>query len=440
MQRMNSRPDSDDLSAEEVDFGVTHEYRSPTARRIATAVLVFLILLLLITSLFLLNLMVPRGDIATGLDAADVTWIRSIYGTGPEPEHQLVTPAAVAFMQNGNLAVPIVTENQANIVEFTNSGQYVRWFAGPEGTDYRLTYPTGIAIGDDGSQYYIQGPKDMITSLTPDGKQGRWMVMMEGPSAIASSKDRVAVGGRGGFAILTINGEILFQKGYQGTADDAFDLVGGITFDTEGNIYVVDTYNNRISKYLADGTRQWIVNTGNPGNAAPAGDEQPRVSKSEYPANMQLPNTCVIDGNNRLIVIDPLDFSIAAFNTDDGSFIAKYGTFGVEDGKFSYPSGIDYDPRTDYFAVADTGNNRVQLIRIPGSGGTGLAGELFRTLSGPARACCFPLLLLILLAIIYGLFKIRKKREVEVAYVNPLEEPDMASSDNRGEVAHEDRG
>src|SRR5580698_9716947 len=37
--------------------------------------------------------------------------------------------------------------------------------------------------------------------------------------------------------------------------------------------------------------------------------------------------------------------------------------------KNKYPTGIAYDKTRDWFAVADTSNNRVQIIRLPGTGG-----------------------------------------------------------------------
>ena len=59
------------------------------------------------------------------------------------------------------------------------------------------------------------------------------------------------------------------------------------------------------------------------------------------------------------------------FSAEDGEFIAKYGAYGRDDGQFIFPSSIDYDPDRDWFAVADNGNSRVQIIRIPGSGDGG---------------------------------------------------------------------
>ncbi|MCL2654854.1 MAG: hypothetical protein FWD65_04035 [Coriobacteriia bacterium] len=410
------------------DIQVEHEYHSPTARRIATVILVFLILLLLIATLFLLRMMKPQGTIASGDAANGVIWVRSIYSTGPDKGNQLVSPAAVAFLPNGNIAVPIVTENQANVVEFTNTGQYVKWWGGPDNTDYRLKYPTGIAVGNDGSQYFIEGPNDKIVSLTSNGKEGRWLQRMEGPSSVASRNNRVVVGGSGGFALFDISGKLLYQKGAQGKGDGDFDMVGGVTLDDQNNIYVVDTYNNRISKYREDGTRVWIVKTGNPGNAAPTGKAPAGEVKSDAPANLQTPNNCVIDGSGRLVVVDPLDFSLSVFNTENGSFIGKYGTFGTEDGKFSYPTSVSYDPATDTFAVADTGNNRIQIIRLPGSGGSSIVKKLLRSLSGPVRACCFPLLLLIILAVIYGFTKFRTKRDVKVEH---LEEDDGPAQEEK---------
>ena len=62
-----------------------------------------------------------------------------------------------------------------------------------------------------------------------------------------------------------------------------------------------------------------------------------------------------------------LDFSLAVFDPENGDVIAKYGTYGTEEGTFMYPSGLAYDAERDWFAVADLGNNRVQIVRLPGS-------------------------------------------------------------------------
>jgi hypothetical protein len=89
------------------------------------------------------------------------------------------------------------------------------------------------------------------------------------------------------------------------------------------------------------------------------------------------------------------------------------GDYGVADGFFAYPTGIDYDETRDWFAVADTFNNRVQILRIPGSGGSPLAPIIgaFRT---PMCVFCIPFILLVVAAIL-AVMRRRRQREEEAA-------------------------
>ena len=77
----------------------------------------------------------------------------------------------------------------------------------------------------------------------------------------------------------------------------------------------------------------------------------------------------------------------------------------------------------------DTQNGRVQIIRLPGSGGSGLAGAN-RVLTGPLRACIIPLLLIILAivaGIIYRVMKRRKNKRLAPVAEHAAEESDDAS-------------
>jgi hypothetical protein len=127
---------------------------------------------------------------------------------------------------------------------------------------------------------------------------------------------------------------------------------------------------------------------------------------------MQIPAGMTIDGAGRLVIADPFGFDLTILSPKDGHLIAKYGAPGTIDGQFVYPSGVAYDPARDWFAVTDTQNARVQIIRLPGSGGSGLAASADRALSGPLRACLFPLLLLVIAivaGIVYRIMRRRKK-------------------------------
>jgi hypothetical protein len=154
-----------------------------------------------------------------------------------------------------------------------------------------------------------------------------------------------------------------------------------------------------MSAYDTEGNRVWQVQTGKPAKGLDI--TQPAMAASDESsgtARLQVPSDVVVDSNNRLVVVDAMDFSITVFSATDGSLIAKYGQYGTKDGQFMYPSSIDYDPERDWFVVADGGNRRVQIVRIPdsSSGGGGVIAAARRAISGPLRALLAPLLLLLI--------------------------------------------
>ncbi|MHB1340839.1 MAG: NHL repeat-containing protein [Coriobacteriia bacterium] len=384
--------------------------KSKRGRRIMVVVLVFLFLLLCSASYLLFKLVTPAGEIATSDEAGGITWVRSIYGWGPGPDQQLERPASVAIDGDGSILVPTVS-GDARVYRFGPDGTFDDSFAGSEG-EGRVLFPTGVTVGPDGSIYVVQGTQENLLKLTPDGAETLLKLGVVTPSAVAVADDRIVVGAKEGFAILDLEGTPIRIVGTGGVDDDQFDTVSGIAVDAEGNIFVVDTYNNRISKYDPTGERLWIVRTGNPGNQQANEGAMSLSTETTAPAAMQTPGAAVLDGNGRLVVIDMLDFSMAVFDPADGDFIAKYGTFGTEEGKFVYPSGLAYDPERDWFAIADLGNDRVQIVRIPGSSDPSVLATAKRALSGSLRALFLPLILL-LLALAYWVYRKVRARSAD---------------------------
>jgi hypothetical protein len=95
----------------------------------------------------------------------------------------------------------------------------------------------------------------------------------------------------------------------------------------------------------------------------------PGLVPTSSPGVVQLPTSIALDGKGRLIVIDAFGFDMVVLKatSKSASLVARYGDFGQQDAFFNYPTGVAYDADRDWFAVADTFNNRVQILRIPGS-------------------------------------------------------------------------
>ncbi|MDZ4180977.1 MAG: NHL repeat-containing protein, partial [Coriobacteriia bacterium] len=214
--------------------------------------------------------------------------------------------------------------------------------------------------------------------------------------------------------------------GSKGQEDWQFDYVHGVAIAEDGTIYVSDSFNNRLSAYDPEGNRLWIVKTGTPTNRADMVDGRLAVvDESELDIGaedaLQLPLGLTLDGAGRIVVVDMFECTLAVFDSSDGSFIARYGDVGANDGQFFYPQSVSYDAGRDWFLVADSLNNRVQVVRIPDSAGDGdLAAAVRRALTGPLRACFLPLLLLLIALVVWVSSRaVRRKRAA--AAMNPVE-------------------
>ena len=392
--------------------------RVQRTRRTLVAVLVVLVILLLISCWALLAIFQPVGKVATTKEAGGVTWVRSIYGWGKRNDQQFWGPQGVAIGPDGTIWA--TTQGQNRVAGFNPDGSLsAMLFQGPAGDDAKypsaFTYPVAVAVDPAGLVYIADQPRSTVWVVSRDNRIVRSMFVPT-PSSIAVSNDRLVVGSASGFVILTPTGQVVKVLGKQGRGIDEFQGVHGVAIGKDGTIYAVDQYNNRVSAYDTNGNRKWMISTGSPGNDKKV-NQSTVATVSSSPANMQIPAGLTIDGADRLVIADPFGFDLTVLDSKDGKLIAKYGEPGTIDGQFVYPSDVAYDPSHDWFAVTDTQNARVQIIRIPGSGGSALAGAR-RTLDGPARACIIPLLLILLAivaGIIYRTLKRRRKRAAGAA-------------------------
>jgi sugar lactone lactonase YvrE len=107
-----------------------------------------------------------------------------------------------------------------------------------------------------------------------------------------------------------------------------FNFPIGIAVDGSGNVYVADTYNNRIQKFSSSGV--YLTQWGRPGQ----GD-----------GLFNQPYGVAVDGSGNVYVADTVNHRIQKFDSI-GRYIAQWGTSGTtgrEPGQFNTPSGIAVD-------------------------------------------------------------------------------------------------
>lgn len=129
--------------------------------------------------------------------------------------------------------------------------------------------------------------------------------------------------------------------------DPAFETVSrmvqgpkGIAADNRGNVYLCDSWNNRVLKIAPDG--RVVAEWGREGRAD---------------GEFQGPTGIAVDSTGCVYVSDGGNRRIQKFDAN-GRFLAKWGTSDSGAGELSAPTGVAVDARGNVY-VSDIGSNRV---------------------------------------------------------------------------------
>lgn len=141
-----------------------------------------------------------------------------------------------------------------------------------------------------------------------------------------------------------------------------FNNPGGIAVDAQGNIYVSDTFNNRIRKIGTDGTVTTVAGNGTPGYLD---------ASSAANAEFYAPQGLVVDPQGNIFVADFGNNAIREISASGVvSTFAGNTKPGFENGagqssEFNSPYGIALD-KSGNFYVSDFNNNAIRKITSQG--------------------------------------------------------------------------
>lgn len=151
------------------------------------------------------------------------TPIRTIGHTGSNPG-EFKAPGGVAVTENGDVFVADFYNQRVQRLNADDSSHSQLGTTGQIGSSAgAFNYPTDVALGPDGTLYVADGYNDRIQRFSRDGQ---FLHKWGGP----------------------------FAMNIFGPFNGWFATVTSIAVDKEGNVFVVDFYNDRIQKFTSDGT------------------------------------------------------------------------------------------------------------------------------------------------------------------------------------------
>ncbi len=225
-----------------------------------------------------------------------------------------------------------------------------------------------IAPDDAGMQEAGYTPRDYNTTNRLPGSYSGWvtdldyLLYREPPTTPAPAKIAVGLNQELTAKVYPNTGPYnLFERPGPGTGRGQFDQPRGIAVSpTDGSVYVVDSGNNRVETFNADGEFVGIW----------GGDTGGSVSFAKVDAGGP---TGIATGSNGLIyVCDTWNHRIVVLD-QSGRQVNAFGQFGNTDdapdasaqpGNFFGPRGIAI--YNDEIYVVDTGNERVQVFGLDG--------------------------------------------------------------------------
>jgi uncharacterized protein (TIGR03437 family) len=309
---------------------------------------------------------VPSGACAQETDSE---------GDGCPATSASIGPAGIAVDSAGNL---YIADSGFNLIRKVSTNGIISTIAGNVNTGEggysgdggpaagaTVSGPLGLALDAAGNLYIADTGNDRIRKIA----NGIITTVAGGGLGCAQQTDTVGDG-------CPATSALLFSP-------------AGVAVDAAGNLYVADTYNQRIRKAVQNGTITTVAGDGTytllPGSL---GDGGPATS-----ATLFFPGGVAVDSSENIYIADTFNNRIrkvanGIINTVAGNGSGSYSGDGdsATSAGLSGPSGIAVDSGGNLF-IADTGDQRVRevtngtITTIAGSGDIGSTGD-----GGPATS------------------------------------------------------
>ncbi|MEA2425837.1 MAG: hypothetical protein QOH13_2247 [Thermoleophilaceae bacterium] len=336
----------------------------------------------------------------------------------PATSASLNGPAGVLAAGDGGILIADTINQRVRRIDpsgriLTIAGNGSRGFAGDGGppTGATLQDPTALALGKDGSLYVADTGNNRIRVIRPNGVIGTVAGTSDqgfsgdgGPASAAqlNAPQGLAIALNGGvFLSDTGNNRVRLIRpdgtiatvagsGKAGFAGDGAPATGaelnapsGLAVAGDGALLIADTGNNRVRRVGGDGKITTVAGDGGGGSAGDGGDATSAQLNSPVDvATVPAGGFFVAEaGGNRIRHVDPAGH-IARLAGTGGP---RFGGDGraASTALLNAPRAVELMPSGVEVLVADTDNDRVRYIAIPGQASRLALAPLKDTVTAP---------------------------------------------------------
>jgi DNA-binding beta-propeller fold protein YncE len=290
------------------------------------------------------------------------SWMDRMAGTATEKERmtdptkahfQLLNPYGIAVDSKGSLYIADTKVGAVFIFNTeTRDTDMIR-----NGPDARFGSIYGLAIDDNDRLFVVDAYYRHVLMFNANHKLEA--VIGEGamsdPCGVAVDVENrlLYVVDTGYDQVLVFDLDTLRPKHAIGTSGKDHTLTGpgdfskptNIAIDSDQNIYVTDTYNNRVEVFDADGT--FIREFGKEGDG---------------PGDFARPKGIAVDSDGHVWVADAMLNRVQIYDRE-GKFLLAFGSFGPLPGQFQALAGLAIDPKTNRVFTSEQYLARVQMYR-----------------------------------------------------------------------------
>lgn len=334
---------------------------------------------------------------ATAPVVAVVPVLLSAFGSGGSENGQFSAPRGAAIAKNGNVLVLDTSNNR--VEEFSQAGKYESKFGTLGSGNGQLKAPYGIAVDSKGNVWVTDWGNNRVEEFNEKyeflrtfgwgvtdakaefeictvsckaGIAGTGAGQFKEPKGIAvTAAGRVYVSDAANNRVETFKekGEFLATFGWgvtdaksefevcsasckvglSGSGNGQFNGVRGVAVTPTGNVWVVESSNNRVQEF--NEANEYVLKFGSSGTGA---------------GQFKEPKGIVYTASGNVVVANEGNWRVEMFSAA-GTFLATFGAKGTGSGQFEEPSGIAMAANENVYVV-DAKLNRVeQWEPIPAS-------------------------------------------------------------------------